>query len=72
MFAKRISSTAQFDPDKMGKSTLMRGDLLFVGLNAFEPGSPGTAASKVELLRLMDQLCTMRTWVIDAKWRGYC
>ena len=22
----------------MGKSTLMRGDLLFVGLNAFEPG----------------------------------
>jgi mannose-6-phosphate isomerase-like protein (cupin superfamily) len=38
MFAKRISSSAQFAPDKMGKSTLMRGDLLFVGLNAFEPG----------------------------------
>ena len=38
MFAKRISSSAQFAPDKMGKSTLMRGDLLFVGVNAFEPG----------------------------------
>ena len=38
MFAKRISSSAQFAPDKMGKSALMRGDLLFVGLNAFEPG----------------------------------
>lgn len=38
MFAKRVSSTAQFSPDKMGKSTLIRGDSLFVGLNAFEPG----------------------------------
>ena len=38
MFAKRISSNAHFNPDKMGKSTLIHGDLLFVGLNAFEPG----------------------------------
>ena len=38
MFAKRVSSSAQFAPDRMGKCTLMRGDLLFVGLNAFEPG----------------------------------
>ena len=38
MFAKRISSISHFAPDKMGKSTLMQGDLLFVGLNACEPG----------------------------------
>jgi mannose-6-phosphate isomerase-like protein (cupin superfamily) len=38
MFAKQISSSAHFAPDKMGKSTVMRGDFLFVGLNAFEPG----------------------------------
>jgi mannose-6-phosphate isomerase-like protein (cupin superfamily) len=38
MFLKRVSSSARFAPDKMGKSTLMRGELLFVGLNAFEPG----------------------------------
>ena len=47
MFAKRISSTAQFDPHKMGKSTLMRGDLLFVGLNAFEPGQEHAAHAHV-------------------------
>ena len=47
MFAKRISSTAQFDPEKMGKSTLMRGDLLFVGLNAFEPGQEHAAHAHV-------------------------
>ena len=38
MFARRISNSAHFAPDKMGKSTVMRGDFLFVGLNAFEPG----------------------------------
>jgi mannose-6-phosphate isomerase-like protein (cupin superfamily) len=38
MFAKQISNTAHFFPDKMGKSTVMRGEFLFVGLNAFEPG----------------------------------
>ena len=38
MFAKRVSSSAHFSPDKMGKSTVMRSEFLFVGLNAFEPG----------------------------------
>lgn len=38
MFVKQLSSTAHFASGKMGKSTVVRGDLLFVGLNAFEPG----------------------------------
>jgi hypothetical protein len=38
MFAKRVSNTAHFSPNKMGKSTVMRGEFLFVGLKAFEPG----------------------------------
>jgi mannose-6-phosphate isomerase-like protein (cupin superfamily) len=38
MFVKRVSSSAHFAQDKMGKSTVVRGDFLFVGLNAFNPG----------------------------------
>jgi len=38
MFVKRVSSSAHFAPYKMGKSTVVRGDFLFVGLNAFDPG----------------------------------
>lgn len=38
MFIRRAASLARFAPDKMGKSNLMRGDSLFAGLNAFEPG----------------------------------
>jgi mannose-6-phosphate isomerase-like protein (cupin superfamily) len=38
MFVKRVSSSAHFAQDNMGKSTVVRADFLFVGLNAFEPG----------------------------------
>ena len=38
MFVKRVSSFAQFAPDKMGKSTVAQGEFLFAGLNSFEPG----------------------------------
>jgi mannose-6-phosphate isomerase-like protein (cupin superfamily) len=38
MFVKRVSSFAKFAPDRMGKSTVVQGDLLFAGLNCFEPG----------------------------------
>ena len=38
MFSKHVSNNAHFSPAKMGKSTVIQGDLLFVGLNAFEPG----------------------------------
>jgi mannose-6-phosphate isomerase-like protein (cupin superfamily) len=38
MFVKRITSLAQFNPDKMGKTTIAQGDFLFAGLNCFEPG----------------------------------
>jgi mannose-6-phosphate isomerase-like protein (cupin superfamily) len=37
MFVKRVSSYAEFAPDKMTKSTIAQGELLFVGLNSFEP-----------------------------------
>ncbi len=38
MFIQRAASLARFALDKMGKSTLVRGDSLFAGLNSFEPG----------------------------------
>ena len=43
MFAKRVVSLAKFAPDKMGKSTGMQGESLFVGLNSFEPGQEHAA-----------------------------
>jgi quercetin dioxygenase-like cupin family protein len=38
MFFPAAASLAQFSPSKMGKSDLVQGDVLFAGLNAFEPG----------------------------------
>lgn len=38
MIVKKIASRATFFPDKMGKTDLLRGDLIFAGLNCFEPG----------------------------------
>ena len=38
MFVKKVSSVAVFSADKMGKSSIARGDSLFAGLNSFEPG----------------------------------
>ena len=38
MFVKKVSSLATFSPEKMGKSNLVQGDLLFAGLNSFEAG----------------------------------
>ena len=40
---KNIAGLAKFSPDKMGKSTLVHSDLLFAGLNAFEPGQEHAA-----------------------------
>ena len=38
MIVKNVARRAGFVPDKMGKADLLRGDHLFSGLNAFEPG----------------------------------
>jgi quercetin dioxygenase-like cupin family protein len=38
MFIKKVASLATFSPGKMTKSTVVQGDLLFAGLNSFEPG----------------------------------
>jgi mannose-6-phosphate isomerase-like protein (cupin superfamily) len=38
MLLKAVSKGAHFAKDKMGKSSVVQGDYLFVGLNAFEPG----------------------------------
>lgn len=38
MFVSNVASLARFTPAKMGKSTLVQGEFLFAGLNAFEPG----------------------------------
>ena len=36
--ALRPEALAEFNPDKMGKSTIFISDRILVGLNAFEPG----------------------------------
>jgi quercetin dioxygenase-like cupin family protein len=38
MILKNASTRASFDAQKMGKADLARGEHLFAGLNAFEPG----------------------------------
>lgn len=38
MFLKNVVSLATFSPEKMTKSTVVKGDSLFAGLNSFEPG----------------------------------
>jgi quercetin dioxygenase-like cupin family protein len=38
MIIDDVAQRATFRTDKMGKSDLVRGDHLFAGLNAFEPG----------------------------------
>ena len=43
MFVKNAVAHAQFHPERMGKSDLCRGEFLFAGLNAFEPGQQNAA-----------------------------
>lgn len=38
MIFRNAAGRASFDSDKMGKADLARGEHLFAGLNAFEPG----------------------------------
>lgn len=38
MVIRQIASRAVFQPEKHGKSNLVRGEFLFAGLNTFEPG----------------------------------
>lgn len=38
MIRKDAASGARFRDDKMGKADLLRGEHIFAGLNAFEPG----------------------------------
>lgn len=38
MVIRKIASHAVFQPEKHGKSNLVRGEHLFAGLNTFEPG----------------------------------
>lgn len=43
MFLTKLSSRAEFNAEKMGKTTLAQGEFLFAGLNCFEPGQEHTA-----------------------------
>ena len=38
MIVKNAATRAKLGPNKMGKADLVRGEHLFAGLNAFEPG----------------------------------
>jgi quercetin dioxygenase-like cupin family protein len=42
MFVKNVAGRATFSPSKMTKSSVVKGDFLFAGLNAFEPGQEHT------------------------------
>lgn len=37
MIVRAVASLAEFQPEKMGKTSVVSGESLFVGLNAFEP-----------------------------------
>jgi quercetin dioxygenase-like cupin family protein len=57
MILKRAASLAQFAPDRMGKSTLARGQTLFAGLNCFEAGqehAPHTHAGQDKLYVVLE------------------
>jgi quercetin dioxygenase-like cupin family protein len=43
MIVKSVADRAEFLPDRMGKTTVAKGDSLFAGLNAFEPGQEHAA-----------------------------
>src|SRR5215813_9833645 len=43
MILKNAADRAEFLPDRMGKTTVAKGETLFAGLNAFEPGQEHAA-----------------------------
>src|SRR5262245_9254932 len=43
MIFRAVADTAEFLPDRMGKTTIVKGDSLFAGLNTFEPGQSHAA-----------------------------
>jgi quercetin dioxygenase-like cupin family protein len=45
MIIKRGADLAQFSPEKMGKVDIAVGEMLFAGLNCFEPGQQHAAHS---------------------------
>jgi quercetin dioxygenase-like cupin family protein len=63
MILKHPASAAKFDPGKMAKSTLVRGDHLFAGLNCFEPGqehSPHVHADQDKLYVILEGSATVQ------------
>jgi len=42
MFVRNVASLATFSSERMTKTTVAQGDLLFAGLNSFEPGQQHT------------------------------
>lgn len=43
MIVREVAKLAEFRPEKMGKTTVVAGESLFVGLNSFEPGQEHSA-----------------------------
>jgi len=43
VIVRNVASLAAFTPEKMGKVSLAAGDLLYAGLNCFEPGQQHAA-----------------------------
>ena len=43
MIVREVAKLAEFQPGKMGKTTVVAGESLFVGLNSFEPGQEHSA-----------------------------
>lgn len=43
MIVRDVAKLAEFLPEKMGKTTVVAGESLFVGLNSFEPGQEHSA-----------------------------
>ncbi len=57
MFVRKAAAQARFTPEKMGKADLVKGELLFAGLNCFEPGQqhePHAHAGQDKLYYVME------------------
>ncbi|MCC6587216.1 MAG: cupin domain-containing protein [Bryobacterales bacterium] len=57
MIVRGVAKLAEFQHEKMGKTTVVAGESLFVGLNSFEPGqehSAHTHAGQDKLYVILD------------------
>ena len=70
MFVKNLVSLARFSAARMGKTTVAHGELLFAGLNSFEPGQEHASHAhegQDKLYVVLEGSCLMRVDVQEER-----